>query len=73
MEPRKMFYLFVLLEVGLANGYTTAPTTKTPNVDKPGMFYLHFLGRFVCIVLFIIFGETHNCVIQQIFTTTNTN
>jgi hypothetical protein len=43
MQPRKMFYLFILLEVGLANGYTTAPTTKTPNVDKPGMFYLHFL------------------------------
>jgi hypothetical protein len=48
MQLCKMFCLFILLEVGLANGYTTAATTKTPNVDKPGMFYLHFLGRFVC-------------------------
>jgi len=28
--------IIIVNVVGIANGYTTPATTKTPNVDKPG-------------------------------------
>ena len=38
MKSVEKIFLLILLGVGLANGYTTAATTKTPNVDKPGNY-----------------------------------
>jgi hypothetical protein len=35
--------IIVVNVVGIVDGYTTPATTKTPNVDKPGKHFFHWL------------------------------